>query len=101
MQTKINFVKNPNMPIIAKRGEWVTCPAGHRVAQLTADVELGCVLYQDLFSNWQTKRPRYGEEVQPCILCGQNFFRQNSSRQGKGPFYQIYIENRGWIPPRE
>ena len=80
---------------LAESGEWVTCPNGHRIAQISRIVVSGEPLSPDQFTNWQVPPGATGETIAPCPKCGDAFVRRVGGIFGG---HSVHIEGRGWVP---
>lgn len=49
---------------VARKGEWVTCEAGHRICRLAKDLRYGDMWGSDTFTDWKQPEPVAGRDTQ-------------------------------------
>lgn len=69
---------------VARKGEWVTCEAGHRICRIAKDIPYGGLYDPAYFMDWKQPEPKVGTLEQPCVVCGAEWFRGMSLHFGGG-----------------
>ena len=79
--------------IVAREGEIVTCPNGHRLFKLTRNaIRRRPILAEDFEAiHPNMPVPRRNEKIHPCPECKELFYRINEYWRA-----QLHFENGGW-----
>ena len=73
-----------------RRGEFITCEAGHLICEAIGDIRHGQVGYAANLGAWRLETPPQPGDVDPRCPCGVRYFRLSP-----GP--SLHVKGRGWV----
>ena len=73
-----------------RRGEFITCEAGHLVCEAIGDIRHGQVGYAANLGAWRLETPPQPGDVDPRCPCGALYFKLSP-----GP--SLHVKGRGWV----
>ena len=73
-----------------RRGEFITCEAGHLICEAIGDIRHGQVGYAANLGAWRLETPPQPGEVDPRCPCGALYFKLSP-----GP--SLHVKGRGWV----